>query len=145
MDKFIRQCTKQDFEDVYRLLKQLWQENNLDKEAMQKAYVNGIESNNQELLCYEYNNKKLIGFCSLTIKNNLWQQGRMAHIDELIVDDMYRRKGVGKKLMTEIILNARFKGCKRVELDTAFHRKKAHKFYEDLGFANRAYLFSKVL
>ncbi len=35
--------------------------------------------------------------------------------------------------------------CKRIELDSAFHRKGAHRFYESLGYGNRAYLFSKQL
>jgi hypothetical protein len=32
-----------------------------------------------------------------------------------------------------------------VELDSAFHRSQAHKFYQQEGFENRAYLFSKPL
>jgi hypothetical protein len=33
----------------------------------------------------------------------------------------------------------------RVELESAFHRKKAHAFYERQGFENRGYLFSKPI
>jgi glucosamine-phosphate N-acetyltransferase len=39
----------------------------------------------------------------------------------------------------------RRQASRRVELDSAFHRKQAHRFYEQLGFENRAYLFSKAL
>jgi len=87
----------------------------------------------------------IIGFCSLTIKNNLWQAGNLGHIDELIVDDNYRGKGVGSKLMDEITRIAKENQCKRIELDSAFHRKEAHRFYENEGYENRAYLFSKEI
>jgi glucosamine-phosphate N-acetyltransferase len=36
-------------------------------------------------------------------------------------------------------------GCKQFELDSAFHRKEAHAFYEQRRFERRALLFSKPL
>jgi GNAT superfamily N-acetyltransferase len=144
MKENLHYCKQNDFEEVFPLLRQLWPENNLDREKLKNVYERAVDSGNQIYICYRYKNR-LVGFCSMTIKNNLWQQGCVAHIDELIVHENYRKKGIGKKLITEIILIARFKGCKRIELDTAFTRKKAHDFYEDLGFKNRAYIFSKVL
>jgi GNAT superfamily N-acetyltransferase len=86
-----------------------------------------------------------IGFGSLTLKNNLWQEGYVGHVDELVVDSTHRSRGVGTLLLNQIIELARRKGCRRVELDSAFHRKEAHMFYEQHGFENRAFLFSRVL
>ena len=34
------------------------------------------------------------------------------------------------------------KGCKSIELDSAFHRILAHEFYEKNGFIKRAFEFS---
>jgi len=81
----------------------------------------------------------------LTIKNNLWQAGNLGHIDELVIDKSYRGKGFGKRMIQSITDIALEGKCKRIELDTAFHRKEAHKFYESIGYENRAYLFSKKL
>ena len=36
-------------------------------------------------------------------------------------------------------------GCRRLELDSAFHFKEAHAFYEQRRFERRALLFSKAL
>lgn len=44
--------------------------------------------------------------------------------------------------ITEI---AKENSCKRIELDSAFHRKNAHGFYKSIGYEIRAYLFSKTL
>jgi GNAT superfamily N-acetyltransferase len=86
-----------------------------------------------------------VGFCSLTIKDNLWQQGFLGNIDELVVEESFRGKGIGKILVETIIDIARKIGCKKVELDSSLHRKRAHKFYQDMGFETRAYLFSKSI
>jgi len=40
---------------------------------------------------------------------------------------------------------ARQNNCKQIELDSSFHRKEAHQFYESIGFKSRAYLFTKQL
>jgi GNAT superfamily N-acetyltransferase len=88
---------------------------------------------------------KVVGFASMTIKNNLWRLANLGHIDEMIVDEKHRGSGLGTQLLQEIIEHARRRGCVRVELDSSFHRKMAHAFYERNGFENRAYLFSKRL
>ena len=79
------------------------------------------------------------------MKNSLWVARCLGHVDELIVDTQYRGRGLGSELLQSIILRARDRGCLRVELDSAFHREEAHRFYEQHGFENRAYLFSKTL
>jgi len=37
------------------------------------------------------------------------------------------------------------RNCSRIELDSAFHRKRAHRFYQQCGFENRGFIFSKTL
>jgi hypothetical protein len=37
------------------------------------------------------------------------------------------------------------RGCRRLELDSAFHREAAHRFNEKRGMEKRAYLFTQVL
>lgn len=87
----------------------------------------------------------IVGFVSLAIKNNLWMEGNLGHVDELIVDKNYRGKGIGTLLLNRIIDLAKEQRCKRVEVDSAFLRKDAHEFYESFGFEKRAFLFSKKL
>jgi ribosomal protein S18 acetylase RimI-like enzyme len=48
-------------------------------------------------------------------------------------------------LIKEALNDSRNKGLKRLELDSAFHREKAHEFYIKLGFEKRAFLFSYPL
>jgi ribosomal protein S18 acetylase RimI-like enzyme len=126
------------------LLRQLWPDQQLDVAALEKLFGRALNSDSQVYLC-AINGTKVVGFASLTIKNNLWRAANLRHIDELIVDEKHRGSGLGTQLLQEIIEHARRRGCVRVELDSSFHRKMAHAFYERNGFENRAYLFSKRL
>ena len=140
----IRDCTEADFEQIVGLLSQLWPDTQLDTQQLKEVFTRGLSSSHQRYICATINSK-VIGFCSLTVKNNLWQQGYLGHIDELVVNEQNRGLGVGSQLLDRIVEIARQMGCRRVELDSAFHRDKGHKFYEQRGFEKRAYLFSKQL
>jgi len=140
----IRRCSVDDFDAILPLLQQLWPDKTIDSGASRRVFARGVDSSSQEYICATIDSK-VVGFCSLVVKNNLWQEGYLGHIDELVVEESVRGRGIGRALLDHITQSARERGCKRIELDTAFHRKAAHQFYEDNGFHNRAYLFSKVL
>jgi len=140
----IRPCTEEDFAAVLGLLGELWPGRRLDAAALHVVYSRSLASESQFYLCAEEEGA-VIGFCSLSLKNNLWQAGDLAHIDELVVAQRQRRKGIGCALMTAAIKLAIESGCASIELDSAFHREDAHRFYESQGFENRAFLFSKSL
>ncbi|HXZ42406.1 MAG TPA: GNAT family N-acetyltransferase [Terriglobales bacterium] len=140
----IRECRDTDFDQVFLLLKQLWPSKELDRIALSTVYARAIRGDAQHYIC-AIEDDRVVGFCSLTLTNNLWQAGYLAHIDELVVDEQQRGRGIGRALLNAIVEVAVKAGCPRIELDSAFHRKDAHKFYEAQGFENRAHLFSKVL
>jgi ribosomal protein S18 acetylase RimI-like enzyme len=140
----IRPCQIEDFDDVMRLLRQLWPDKPLDLVSLRTVFDRAVASESQAYLCAT-ENQRVIGFGSLTVKNNLWHEGYLGHVDELVVDGEYRGRGIGTQLLEHLVVLARQRGCSRVELDSAFHRKQAHQFYERHGFEGRALLFSRVL
>ena len=81
----------------------------------------------------------VIGFCSLIIRNSLWQENHIGYICELVVDKSFRCKGIGSELMEKAMDSAKKSGCKRIELDSEYDNIKAHTFYEKLGLEKRAY------
>lgn len=144
MDVEIRKVTENDFEKVYPLFEQLWPNKELDKDALRTVFNRGVCSNTDELFCLDYSNE-VIGFCAYAIVNNLWQAGYISYMYAMVVDEKYRGKGFGTMLINEAIQNSKNKGLKRLELDSGFHREKAHEFYMKLGFEKRAFLFSYPL
>lgn len=144
MDSNIRKATKKDFEKVYPLFEQLWPNKELDKAALKIVFNRGVDSNADELWCMDYANE-LVGFCAYAVVNNLWQAGYIAYMYAMVIDEKHRGKGFGSMLIKESIKDSKDKGLKRMELDSAFHREKAHEFYIKLGFEKRAFLFSYPL
>lgn len=138
----IRNAENKDFNSIFLLLEQLWSNKKLNKTTLKKVYNHLLNSNNEEALCAEINGQ-IVGFCSFAIRNSLWQESHMGHICELIVGKPFRGQKIGTELIKKAGSVAKKRGCKKIELDSAFHRKEAHSFYEKLGFENRAYLFSK--
>lgn len=144
MDLTIRNAMAEDFDNVYPLFKQLWPNKALNRAELQRVFCRGADSPTDELLCAVLGDR-IIGFCAYAIVNNLWQEGYIAYIYAMVVDEQQRGKGYGTRLIGEAIERARARGMKRVELDSGFQREKAHAFYQRLGFEKRAFLFSYTL
>ena len=65
-----------------------------------------------------------------------------AHVNDVVVLEGSRGRGVGRQLMEEAIRIARERGAQVVRLTSAEHRGEAHALYESLGFrhtGSRAY------
>ena len=139
----IRSCKLDDFTSIFNLFKQLWPSLELDC-ALYAVYEHALSSLTQHLIV-GVQEDRIVGFCSLSLKNNFWKAGCIGNVDELVVDENHRGQGIGKKLINRIEEIAMSKQCKQIELDSAFHRKEAHHFYESIGYKSRAYLFTKPL
>lgn len=140
----IRKCTNADFEQVASLLLQLWPSKKQNLSKLRGAFDRAMASTNQRYSC-AIDNGDVVGFCSVSMKASLWEEGTVASIDELVVDDPSRGQGIGTALLDYVIDMARKAGCGRIELDSAFHRTEAHSFYERKGFEKRAFLFTMAL
>ncbi|WP_027084752.1 GNAT family N-acetyltransferase [Cohnella panacarvi] len=60
-------------------------------------------------------------------------------------NEEHRDRGIGKALIERLTDRAKQAGCRRIELDSGFHREQAHRTYEHVGFDKRAFLFSKEI
>lgn len=55
-------------------------------------------------------------------------------VHDVVVDESYRGKGIGTKLMRELIVHARNIGLARIDLTSGPDREEANKLYKKLGF-----------
>jgi GNAT superfamily N-acetyltransferase len=77
----------------------------------------------------------VVGAFQLTIIQHVaYRGGRVAQIENVIVEPGARGRGVGEAMMRWAIDDARRRGCFRVQLTTNKVRKRAHQFYARLGF-----------
>ncbi|WP_299530008.1 GNAT family N-acetyltransferase [Ulvibacterium sp.] len=63
--------------------------------------------------------------------------GRKGWIEDVVVDEVHRGKGIGRKLMEFLIKQGRQKGISEILLFTGYHRKPAHQLYQNLGFQKK--------
>jgi GNAT superfamily N-acetyltransferase len=72
---------------------------------------------------------------------------RQAGLGGLVVDEGYRQRGVGRRLMQEAESWARERGCWALHLSSNVVRGRAHMFYEKLGYekVKRQLVFRKIL
>ena len=64
-----------------------------------------------------------------------------AVVEYVVVDEKYRRLGIGRLLTEYVITHAREAGCYKIMLTSDKRRKQAHKFYKSLGFEASAHGF----
>lgn len=55
--------------------------------------------------------------------------GRKLYIDDLVTAAGARSRGVGRRMLQELIARARDAGCSALELDSGVQRFDAHRFY----------------
>lgn len=88
---------------------------------------------------------ELVGLVGIHVSQVLAYDGDAAKVSEIVVDDRYRRRGVGARLMEVAEDEARRRGCVVLFLTTAERRKDAHAFYRRLGFEETGRRFAKSL
>lgn len=77
----------------------------------------------------------IVGTASVVIYTSpIW---RKARIEDVVVDQAARRRGVGEALVKQCIEIARERGAAIVELQSARSREAANRLYPQLGFELR--------
>jgi|BarGraNGADG00312_2_1021985.scaffolds.fasta_scaffold125735_1 GNAT superfamily N-acetyltransferase len=140
----IRDCSAGDFEQVLELLQQLWPEADLDGPRLEKVFAASREVDTDECFC-AVEDDRIIGFCTMSVKNSLLFAGLAVYVDILIVREGFRKTGVGASLLDTAAQVARDHGCVALELDSGFQRTGAHEFYKAQGFKQLGFLFGKSL
>jgi len=130
---------REDITGILELYKQLY-ENKVSSDTLEeanKAWDNIETSNIKYFLAKD--NDKIIGSCYICIIPSLAFNGKsIGFIEHVIVDENYRRKGIGKKLLETAIEYAKENNCYKVVLQSGIKRIEAHKLYEKLGFNGKS-------
>ena len=88
--------------------------------------------------------KNLIAVSGIWIGTKLYC-GKYLEMDNVVVDQNYRSKGIGEELYNYIEQLAYDNGCKVIMLDAYKENTRAHAFYEKYGFSAKGFHFIKQL
>ena len=81
----------------------------------------------------KYNNQ-IIGIVNLQIIFNIRHGYKRGHIEEIVVEEKYRKKGVGSLLLTKVAEYCNKCNITSIKLNCRKELKEARKFYEENNF-----------
>lgn len=99
-------------------------------------------SNNHIIIVIEDNNK-IVGTGTLLIENKvIHNMGLVGHIEDIVIHNNYRKQGLGKKLIDELINISIQSNCYKTILDC---NEKNVNFYQNSGFIQKEIQMVKYL
>ena len=108
-----------------------------------ESFLNEMISHNyKQIAIFEHD--ICIGLTGYWIGTKLWS-GKYIEIDNFIVHEDHRQKGVGKLLTDYITELAKKNDCSIVVLDAFTQNFKAHRFYYNQGYVPKGFHFLKIL
>jgi GNAT superfamily N-acetyltransferase len=104
-----------------------------DRAAAEPALAEILADPRRELTVAELDGR-IVGTADLLIVPNLNHHGQpWAIVENVVVAEVARRKGVGRALMEHLITLARGAGCCKLQLLSGKHRAQAHALYRSVG------------
>ena len=150
----IRNIHKNDYEAVDRLLLQL---HHIDVLGRPELFVdmehfmsrNTFESlikNPDMITILAENHGKILGCCFVSMMERSGMVSlKSAYIDLIVVDEPYRRTGIGQTLFQAVQKRARKMGARRIDLMVGIHNQAAIEAYESYGMHPQRCVYEKNL
>lgn len=88
---------------------------------------------------------RLLGFVDLEFRQRLGHPRPQAWVNDLVVAESMRGRGIGASLLARAEELAIKRGCFRMSLETAGWREGTHRFYEREGWTDNGKWFVKLL
>jgi len=140
----IRDASPEDLDAIVILLQQLWPSSEISAISVGDSFRKSYSLDGHIIRVAVYD-ERIVGLCSLSIRNNLKTEGNLSNIDELVVDESMRGDGIGKMLLEDAEKISRENGCKVLGLESSFHRERAHRFYDGNGYKKQGYYITKKI
>lgn len=135
MDFIIREATIKDAKQILDLIVELAvfeKEPDAVEVTVEDLEKDGFGAN-PVFKCFvaEYNNE-IAGIALVYNRYSTWK-GKIIHLEDLIVSDKYRGKGLGTLLLNQVVIYANSLGARRINWEVIDWNEPAIKFYEKKG------------
>ena len=122
--------------DIINLLSQLSLTGEFNNYELNNFLLNK-PCNHNIYLCIDIENDKVVGIITVFIEKKIIHNfGKVAHIEDLVVDKDERSKGIAHKLIDTCIEYAKSENCYKIILNC---KENFIKFYEKNKFYNAGY------
>jgi len=133
----VRLAAQDDVELLCRLLAQLFAQEaefSPDPELQAKGLLLILKGQDVGRILLAESGGQIIGMINLLYTVSTALGGRVALLEDMVVDGNFRGLGVGERLLNAGLDQAQADGCLRVTLLTDQDNGRAHSFYERNGF-----------
>lgn len=132
MNATIRRANEQDYPAILALIKEF----SLFQGTPEKVTITLEQMKEESALfqCFiaETESKAAVGFASFFFAYYSWT-GKALYLDDLYVQEAYRKQGLGKKLLDAVIGLATESGCKKLSWQVSKWNANAIDFYKSIG------------
>jgi ribosomal protein S18 acetylase RimI-like enzyme len=139
----IRSWKESDLPQITNLMNELNDDLHEDRSILlpdvKNHFVEMDGSNFYESFIYEEQNE-IIGFVSIVFYKSIFHRVGTALINELIVKNHFRNKGIGKALLEKAISEAKKRNMDEIEVGVMIENSKAIKFYKRNGLTDEYYI-----
>jgi len=132
----IRPMIDTDYHSVFMLYRQLIGRRIYCERQFAKIFKSFFDSEEREAFVAEAHNR-VIGFVTIYYLDVFHHCGPVASIQELVVTEEFRGRGVGKTLVEFVKQQMREKSCHGLEVATDLWQSGAKSFYEKCGLEGR--------
>lgn len=137
----IRRVVEHDFEPVHRLLEQLMP---ASLDLRQNIWSRMLARQDYAAWIAEIDGRPA-GFIDLYVFPDIGHGRNIALINNLVVDEAFRRRGLGEALLSETVAHCRTHDVIELHLWTDFDNTRALALYEHCGFIRRSLLMELEL
>lgn len=134
----IRPMVEADYQAVYRLYRQLMANGN-SRDEFSRIFQGFFESEEREAYVADVH-QQVIGFVTLYYFDVLHHGGQIASIQELVVTEEFRGRGVGRTLISFVKEKLHEKHCRGLEVATDLLHSGARSFYQKCGLRGKSCL-----
>lgn len=143
--KPVRPCLLEDMPSVVDLITQLARVSGIEKifqvDEFERMFKK-MQSLPDQYANYVYViDGKVTGFISVVFYKTFFHRVGTAQVNELVIDEQFRGKGIGQALMKAAEKEARHRGMDELEVGTESDNLAAQKFYRKYGFDEEYVLF----
>jgi ribosomal protein S18 acetylase RimI-like enzyme len=140
MTLILREASQDDAAAIVRLVRELAAD---EESNLTEAYVaEHLSFPGCGVLLAEADGK-VGGLLAYSIRSDLYHASPTCLIEELIVQETYRGRGMGGALVEELFKRARMQGCAEVSVTTMPDNHRAIKFYRSHGLVDEAVYLEK--
>ncbi|MBD3922162.1 GNAT family N-acetyltransferase [Paenibacillus sp. PR3] len=136
----LRAATLEDQHELFELASQLATSYAVNREPFAIAYRSLVVDPNVDLIV-AVSKTKIIGYVLAFHHLTFYANGMVSWVEEIFVQEAYRRQNIGNQLMQEAEARAQKRGSKLVALAT----RRAGHFYQAIGYEESATYYKKLL